>query len=269
MPLGRAARRARLRRDREAAAEGAAALDRPRAPARVGTAAAVAPELIPLIGDAPGPRVASRRRRLDPHAAGGRPGRPAARGPRHAARARRDAGRPVPRPGQAGHDADAGRPAALARSRGGGTATDERAARPLERPSPPRLRRARPRCSGWSAITSSPASSTTTASASATAPSAAWPESASPRCSIAWPAPTAWAGPGTSRPSRWSGSSIGCASSRWRSGRRTRCCRAATCSSWASRPGPRSAASCAPCTSASSTAPCARWTRRERRRGAW
>ena len=43
---------------------------------------------------------------------------------------------------------------------------------------------------------------------------------------------------GTSRRWRWSGSWRRCRRSRWRSGRRSRCSRAATCWSWAWPPGP-------------------------------
>ena len=164
---GRAARGARLRRDREAAAQGAAPLDRAARSSREwGMLPAVAPELVPLDRHAPGSRVAPRRRRLDPHAAGGGPGRAAARRPRRAARARGDAGR---------------RCVTISASRRrracwtGGcarTATRRRDCRPQARCSTAGTSIActattsGPRCSASSAITSSPASSTTTASAS-------------------------------------------------------------------------------------------------------
>ena len=204
-----------------------------------GLLAAVAPELVPLIGTPQDPEWHPEGDVWTHTLLAVDQAVPLLDGPRRAARARRHAGRALPRPGQARHHAAAWKAACAP------TATRKRARRPtsalLDRWNvhrPARLRRARARSSGWWATTSSPGSSTTTASASPTARSAAWPASASRRCSTAWPAPTAWAAPATSRPSRWSGSSIACASSRWPSGLRRRSCWAGTCSSWAWRPGP-------------------------------
>ena len=89
-------------------------------------------------------------------------------------------GAALPRPRQAGDHALRGRPHPLARARGGRRRADRRAARPLERPHPARLRRARARSLALVAITSSRASSTTSASAWATAPSAGWPGKCEP-----------------------------------------------------------------------------------------
>ena len=170
----------------------------------------------------------------------------APRGPRPPARARGDAGDPVPRPRQARHHEVRGRAAPLARPRGGGRAADRVAARALERAhaatattcaaqvlalvaqppqAGPALRRPRARV--------------------ATAPSAAWRASASPTCSIAWRAPTAWAGGrATSRRWRWSGS--------WSASSALDVARAAAGAAAAgprragarARPGPGSAGSC-------------------------
>ena len=121
------------------------ALARPGAAEGLGDAGRARPGAAAARGDSPGPGLASGRRRVGAHAAGGRRSGHARRrsGGGPAAPARRHARGALSRPRQGHDDALRGGPDPLARARRGRHRADHRAARSLAGSQPARLRRTR------------------------------------------------------------------------------------------------------------------------------